>query len=148
MAHPEPNPRSAPDAEPAEPSGPGPARYCPRCYATSPWSATRCGRCGADLTVEDDFDDRLVWALDHPDTATAMIAADVLARRGTRRAIPALLRVVESPDPYRAQAAAAALAVFADDPRVAEAAPRLRTHRSALVRSAFAAGGPAPGARP
>lgn len=147
MAHPEPAPRSTTDAE-AEPAGEGPARYCLACYATSPWSATRCGRCWADLAVEDDFDDRLIWALDHPDTATAMIAADVLARRGTRRAIPALLRVVDSADPYRGQAAAAALAAFADDPRVVEAAPRLRAHRSALVRSAFAAGAPAPGARP
>lgn len=130
----------------------GPSRYCSACYRANAWEATACAACGTDLLVaDDDYDDRLIWALDHPDTATAMTAADVLARRHAVRAIPALLRAVDSDDPYRAQAGARALAAFEDDPRVAAALPRLRHHRNALVRrelaerAAAGAGGPAAG---
>lgn len=115
----------------------GPTRYCPACYAANAWSADRCEHCGGPLATLDTFDDRLIWALDHPDTATAMLAAGILARRRVRAAVPALLRVVDGPDPYRAQAAAEALSSFCDDPRVAREGERLRTHASALVRGAF-----------
>ena len=115
----------------------GPTRYCPACYAANAWSAERCQRCGAPLTTAGTFDDRLIWALDHPDTATAMLAADLLARRRVTRAVPALLHLVDSPDAYRAQAAARALRAFGDDPRVLREEARLRAHASALVRGSF-----------
>jgi len=121
----------------------GPARYCPACFAVNAWSAATCEACGASLAdVGEGYDDRLIWALGHPDTATAMLAADLLTRRGIRRAIPELLRLVDDEDPYRAQAAARALAVFVDDPRVQDELPRLHRHPSVLVRRAFE---PAPG---
>ena len=120
----------------------GPTRYCPSCYAPNAWAAEHCERCGGPLATADTFDDRLIWALDHPDTATAMLAADLLVRRRVTRAVPALLRVVDSADPYRAQAAARALAAFRDDPRVIREEARLQAHASALVRGAFKADPP------
>ena len=124
---------------------PGPTRYCPSCYAPNAWAAGQCERCGAPIATSETYDDRLIWALEHPDTATAMLAADLLARRRVTRAVPALLHLVNSADPYRAQAAARALAAFRDDPRVAREESRLRTHRSTLVRTAFGAGSPGTG---
>ena len=115
----------------------GPARYCPACYAASGWDDERCHHCGTSLASTDSFDERLAWALDHPDTATAMLAADVLAKRGTRSAIDRLIEATSSPDPYRAAAAARALASI-DDDRARAAAHALRSHRSALVRRAVA----------
>jgi putative intracellular protease/amidase len=125
---------------------PGPTRYCPSCYAPNAWAAEHCERCSGPLATVSTFDDRLIWALDHPDTATAMLAADLLVRRRVTRAVPALLRVVDSADPYRAQAAARALAAFRDDPRVVREEARLRAHASTLVRGAFRTGSPEPSA--
>ena len=56
-----------------------PTRICPSCYGFNRWSADRCQACGATLENDDDLDSRLIWALGHPDTATAMRAADALA---------------------------------------------------------------------
>jgi HEAT repeat protein len=114
-----------------------PARYCPACYAANAWDDERCDHCGTSLVSTDSFDERLTWALDHPDTATAMLAADLLARRGTRSAIHRLIEATRSSDPYRAAAAAGALASL-DDDRARAAAHTLREHPSALVRRAVA----------
>ncbi len=113
----------------------GPARYCAACYSANPWDDERCHRCGTSLASTDSFDERLAWALDHPDTATAMLAADLLARRDARSAIDRLIETAKSLDPYRAAAAAGALASF-DDARAQAAAHALRAHPSALVRRA------------
>jgi HEAT repeat protein len=114
-----------------------PTRYCPDCFARNDWDATRCGACGAGLASDDTYDERLVWALDHPDTATAMLAAELLARRHARSSIEPLIRATASPDPYRAAAAARALTAF-DDDRARTAIGALRDHPSALVRRAVA----------
>jgi HEAT repeat protein len=119
----------------------GPARYCPACYSTNGWDDECCDRCGTSLASADTFDERLAWALDHPDTATAMLAADLLALRNTRSAIDRLIEVTESSDPYRAAAAAGALAAL-DDDRARTAVNALRAHPSALVRRAVGAPGP------
>ena len=113
----------------------GPARYCPACYATNAWGDERCQHCGTSLASTDSFDERLAWALDHPDTATAMLAADLLARRDARSAIGRLIETTKSSDPYRAAAAGGALASL-DDARAQAAAHALRAHASALVRRA------------
>ncbi len=112
-------------------------RYCPACFAHNDWDEDRCEACGAGLASADSFDERLVWALDHPDTATAMLAADLLARRDARSAIDRLIEATDSADPYRAAAAARALAAF-DDDRARAAVEDLRHHRSALVRRTVA----------
>jgi hypothetical protein len=124
--------------EPARPSTTmaGPMRYCPACYAPNEWTDDRCIGCGGSLATDDSYEDRLIWALGHPDTATAMLAADVLARRGTQGAISKLIDLVDSSDPYRAAAAARALNAFAGDDRAAAALERCRDHPSALVRRA------------
>ena len=113
----------------------GPVRYCPACYTANAWDVERCLQCGTSLASTDSFDERLAWALNHPDTATAMLAADLLARRGTRSAIDRLIEATRSSDPYRAAAAAGALASL-DDDRARAAAQTLREHSSALVRRA------------
>lgn len=117
-----------------------PTRYCPACFARNEWDDERCAACGADLATGDSYDQRLVWALDHPDTATAMLAAELLGRRGTKAAIDQLIEATGSPDPYRAAAAAQALTSF-DDVRAQAAVRTLRDHPSALVRRAVAPSG-------
>lgn len=112
-----------------------PTRYCAACYARNDWEAERCEACGAKLATGDTYDERLAWALDHPDTATAMLAAELLAERHAQSAIERLIRTTDSPDPYRAAAAARALAAF-DDDRARAAVRALREHPSALVRQA------------
>ena len=114
-----------------------PTRYCPECFTRNDWCEGRCGECGARLTSDDLYDERLAWALDHPDTATAMLAAELLARRNVHEAIDRLMRATASPDPYRAAAAARALAAFEDD-RARAFVKQLHDHPSVLVRRAVA----------
>lgn len=115
-----------------------PTRVCPACYGFNAWSADRCQECGAALQTNDDLDARLIWALAHPDTATAMRAADALAARHTEEAIGALVALVDRvDDPYRSAAAARALGVFAGDPDADAALARVPSHPSVVVRSAI-----------
>jgi HEAT repeat protein len=113
-----------------------PTRFCPSCYAPNAWSDERCARCGAALVTDETYDERLIWALGHPDTAAAMLAAKLLAARRSTRAVPVLIALLDSPDPFRAAAAAEALAAFRDDARVKPVLERLQHHPSALVRRA------------
>jgi HEAT repeat protein len=118
----------------------GPTRFCPACYAMNSWSATSCETCGASLAVDDGqaFNDRLTWALRHPDTETAMRAAEVLAARHAVEAIAALAGLVDqADDPYRSAAAAAALVAFAGDPVADAAIQRAAAHPSVIVRIAL-----------
>lgn len=115
----------------------GPTRYCPACYSRNQWEAEQCAACGASLVTADSFEDRLVWALDHPDTATAMLAAELLGRRGAKAAISRLIEITGSSDSYRAAAAARALTMI-DDRRARTAVRALRKHSSAVVRRAVA----------
>ncbi len=111
-------------------------RLCPACYEPNRASEEYCRRCGARLESEETFDERLIWALRHPDTSVAVLAAELLAARRARQAIPALLDLSQRPDPYRAAAATAALGAFRDDPTVAAALGRLAEAPSFLVRGA------------
>lgn len=96
--------------------------------------------CGASLVADDGraFNGWLIWALRHPDTETAMRAADILAVRHAVEAIDALSLLVEQPDdPYRSAAAAAALTAFAGDPAADAAIKRAAAHPSVIVRVAL-----------
>ncbi len=115
-----------------------PTRYCPACYGANAWEDDRCVACGTTLLTDESYDERLIWALDHPDSGVAMLASRVLAARDAKQAIEHLIAQVDSPDPYRAAEAARALAAFADDPRARAALAACRTHPSALVRRAVA----------
>lgn len=114
-----------------------PTRVCPACYGFNRWLASYCKDCGASLASEDDLDSRLVWALRHPDTATAIRAAQALAARRVEAAIPALAAVAAmAGDPYRSAAAAVALASFAGGPEADAALARAENHPSVIVRAA------------
>ena len=120
--------------------GEGPTRLCPACYAMNAWERTRCERCGAALETPRDFDAGLLWALDHPDTGSAMLAARLLGERKTARAIGPLGRLSRlRDDPYRAAAAVRALAAFAGDPVADAYLEAARSHPSVIVRRAAGA---------
>lgn len=82
--------------------------WCYYCYATNPSSSGHCVRCGRPVEGPPDlsYDDRLIWALGHPDGDRAVLAAQSLGARRVRSALPALRRTVdEDRDPYLAVAA-------------------------------------------
>ena len=106
----------------------------------NPWESTRCERCGSLLETPRDFDAGLLWALDHPDTESAMLAARLLGERKTMPAIEPLGRLSRlRDDPYRAAAAVRALAAFAGDPSADASLAAARSHPSVIVRRAAGA---------
>jgi HEAT repeat protein len=114
----------------------GPTRYCPACYGPNAWEEDRCIACGTALQTDESYDERLMWALDHPDADVAMLASQVLAARDAKQAIERLIAMVDDPDLYRVASAATALTAFGDDPRARSAIAACRDHPSALVRRA------------
>ncbi len=124
---------------PSGAAGEGPSRLCPACYAINAWARATCERCGAPLQTTRDFDAGLIWALDHPDTATAMLAARVLAERRQVQAIEPLARLARREgDPYRAAAAVRALRSFQGHSAADAAISEARRHPSVIVRRAAA----------
>jgi hypothetical protein len=82
--------------------------WCYHCYAVNPQASGSCVRCGrpVDRPPELSYDDRLIWALRHPDGDRAVLAAQTLVQRRVRLALPALRAAVEEDrDPYLAVAA-------------------------------------------
>jgi len=82
--------------------------WCFACYALNPHPCGACVRCGEPVEAPTDlsYDERLIWALGHPDGDRAVVAAQTLASRRTRRALPALRAAVEETrDPFLAVAA-------------------------------------------
>ncbi len=117
--------------------GQGAARVCPACYSLNSWERTRCERCGSGLETPRNFDAGLLWALDHPDTESAMLAARLLGERKTIQAIEPLGRLSRlRDDPYRAAAAVRALAAFAGHPAADACLDEARSHPSVIVRRA------------
>ena len=127
-------------------TGEGPSRVCPACYGINAWSDTVCRRCGSTLETARDFDVGLIWALEHPDTGTAILAARLLGERRQWQAIKPLARLWRRDgDPYRAAAAVRALRAFAGDPIADAHLAAARSHPSVIVRRAAsepAEGGP------
>ena len=82
--------------------------WCFSCYALNPHARGACVRCGQSVEGPAglSYDDRLEWALGHPDGDRALLAAETLGRRGVRTALPALQRAVDQRrDPFLAVAA-------------------------------------------
>ena len=82
--------------------------WCYSCYAVNPHPTGPCVRCGRRVEGPPDlsFEERLIWALGHPDGDRAVLAAQTLGARRVRSALPALRRTVEHDrDPYLAVAA-------------------------------------------
>ena len=96
--------------------------YCPICWSEVSKDDGTCKSCGADLASADarPMLEKLCSALAHPEPETALRAAWILGERRERRAVPELIRVVETTsDGFLAEAAAEALGKIAD-PRALE----------------------------
>ena len=93
--------------------------WCFHCYAVNRDAHGPCVRCGQPVESPPglSYDDRLVWALGHPDGDRAVLAAQTLGARRVRPALPALCRVVdEGRDPFLAVAALrSAIAIAGSD---------------------------------
>jgi hypothetical protein len=86
--------------------------YCFHCYARNSRPTGVCTSCGVSIESPRPltYDERLIWALDHPVPDTAITAARVLRDRRPPAAAEPLRRAVEHPrDPYLAAAALRAL---------------------------------------
>lgn len=92
--------------------------YCPRCRELNEWGRQVCERCGAPLRGRDGetYAQKLIWALRHPEAATALRAAVLLGEKRVSEATGPLLNVLNAPgrDPYLGAAAARALGAVGD----------------------------------
>lgn len=82
--------------------------WCYYCYTVNPHASGLCAHCGHPVEgpPELSYDQRLIWALGHPDGDRAILAAQSLGARRVRSALPTLRRTVdEDRDPYLAVAA-------------------------------------------
>lgn len=93
--------------------------WCFWCYALNQQAQGACVRCGRPVQGPSglSFDDRLVWALGHPDGDRAVLAAQTLGTRRVRAALPALRKAVDDGrDPFLAVTALrAAIAIAGRD---------------------------------
>lgn len=92
--------------------------YCPQCWEINGWGSRVCERCGAPLrgSEGETYAEKLIWALRHPQAATALRAATILGHLKAREATHALLDVLNAPgtDPYLRGAVARALGAVGD----------------------------------
>lgn len=90
-------------------------KFCPRCFAMNAETQTHCERCGADLNepIGNDYVERLIHALDHPEPNTRALAALLLGKIGDERALTALcVKAKTSKDMALLEAIAEALGNF------------------------------------
>jgi hypothetical protein len=81
------------------------AWFCFHCYARNPRATGPCQRCCNPIEPPHQvtYDERLIWALDHPLPGTAITAARVLGlRRPAAAADPLRDAVTRQRDPYLA----------------------------------------------
>jgi len=112
--------------------------YCPICWSEVSKDDRTCKSCGADLASADarPMLEKLCSALNHPEPETAVRAAWILGERREKRAVPQLIRVVETTsDGFLAEAAAEALGKIAD-PRALECLNEAAEHGPVRVRIA------------
>ncbi len=87
--------------------------YCPNCYEINEWGSETCVRCEAALRSPEGetYVQRLIWALRHPESSTALRAATILGKLNAPEAEEPLARALEDPatDPYVGAAAARSL---------------------------------------
>lgn len=92
-------------------------RYCPHCWAEVDWEATVCASCGASLEEQDeDFVDKLIAALRHPEPTRAGLAVHILGERlhEPRAVAPLIALLDQDGDPYVLASAAEALGQLGD----------------------------------
>ncbi|SMB99288.1 heat domain containing protein [Thermanaeromonas toyohensis ToBE] len=81
-------------------------KYCPACYALNKGEEEICQYCGQNLKArkEEDYLDKLIWALNHRDKETVARVVNILKMLGPQayRALPALEKAFQNyeKDPY------------------------------------------------
>lgn len=111
--------------------------WCFHCYAPNPRPSGACVRCGCEIATPPGTTDeqRLVWALHHPDSDRAMLAAETLGKRGGSDALLALRRVVdEGFDPFLAARALRSAVQIAGARELGDWLTELTHCRSFMVR--------------
>ncbi len=91
--------------------------YCPKCWAENQPGDKVCRRCGAVLKARsgEDFVDKLIGALGHPEPLTRRHAAWILGELHERRALSPLIAAAESSsDPDLLEGAVEALGKIGD----------------------------------
>ncbi|MGQ9626736.1 MAG: HEAT repeat domain-containing protein [Anaerolineae bacterium] len=91
--------------------------YCPGCWAEVPEGSKRCPACGQSLEAgNEDFVDKLIAAIHHPEPTRAALAIQVLGEMlGEPRSILPLIDLLDTAcDPYVLKHAVVALGRFAD----------------------------------
>ena len=112
--------------------------FCPNCWSNIAESAKVCPDCKIDIAQwisQHDYADQLIIALRHPIPTTPVLAAQILGERREKKAVPALIEVMnETPDAYLAEAAVEALRKI-DNAEAIKAVRAARRHRFARVRA-------------
>lgn len=116
--------------------------YCPKCWSEVAAEVASCPSCGAliqQVLAEQDYVDKLIAALKHPEPTTPIRAAWILGERKERRAVEPLSRLVhECRDPFIVEAAVEALGKIGDPRcvpalRIALAQGALRVREKARI---------------
>jgi hypothetical protein len=111
--------------------------FCPRCWEDFAEDMSVCPSC--DLRIYEfweslDYVEKLIVALNHPEPSTPVRAAHLLGRLGDQRAVPALIRTVESTrDVYLARASIRALGELGS-PEAIQFLQSLTAHPARLLR--------------
>jgi hypothetical protein len=94
--------------------------WCFHCYALNTHATGPCDVCGEPIEPPVGLSrvDSLVWALGHPDTDRAVLAAGILGRLRARESTPALRAAVEAGNDIflRAQALRSLIAIEGVEP--------------------------------
>jgi HEAT repeats len=111
-------------------------QFCPTCWAANPIDATTCERCSASFAQTGPifYDQKLIWALQHPVPETRELAAMLLGQRRDKHALPVLLsRLREETDTGVLCAISKALGELGDCQAVDSLAKRLAQPRGLVV---------------
>jgi len=100
--------------------------FCPECWTALPETArAACPTCGAPLSEERTFFEKLVRALRHPERTRAALAAALLGQLGDPRAVPPLIEAALHAPDFGVQEAAVRSLGHLRDPRAIPALARL-----------------------
>ena len=113
-------------------------RYCPTCWSEADKNDC-CPRCGGGLrqSANESYEEKLIWALGHPEPTTPVRAATILGERRAVAAVePLIALALSTPDFYLQEAAVIALGQIGDK----RAQPYLeRLSREGAIRVRLAA---------
>jgi len=111
--------------------------YCPRCWRDFAKDLPRCPYCGLDIQEfwkSQDYVEKLILALQHPEPETPIRAAWLLGQLKDTRAVQPLIDLVnETKDVYIARAAVRALGEI-DSPEACQFLGTLTQHHAKMVR--------------